>query len=353
MGASTARSSWCAAPPPARAASVSPATTSAWAARAASSARSRVSTRGASTASRCATHATAGRRPEPDAATADAGDRCRSTRRSPRRPTRPRRAAAGRHLRDVRRHVHRRPALRGAQPRGRRGSRPGMMIDDLVIIGADPGASDVPVHYEFEEGEGTVGGQHRRRHLGRRGDPDRRPPAGPRTASSARRSTCPAAANANAVDLPDNLLQGEADFTTSFWVRPDAKANWIGMFHIGDGLARRRQLLPDPDADPGGRQHRPGGDLQGEGQPRPGARLRHSHPGRRGQRVEPRGLHPPGRDRHALPQRRADRHPRRPDDRHDRRRSDGEQLAGSQRLPRPGVRRPDGRRAGLHLDAQR
>ena len=27
-----------------------------------------------------------------------------------------------------------------------------------------------------------------------------------------------------------------ADFSTSFWVRPDAKANWIGMFHIGDGL---------------------------------------------------------------------------------------------------------------------
>ena len=30
-------------------------------------------------------------------------------------------------------------------------------------------------------------------------------------------------ANSNAVDLPDNLLQGEEDFSTSFWVRPDAK----------------------------------------------------------------------------------------------------------------------------------
>ena len=43
--------------------------------------------------------------------------------------------------------------------------------------------------------------------------------------------------NANAVDLPDNLLQGAENFSTSFWVRPDAMANWIGLFHIGDGLA--------------------------------------------------------------------------------------------------------------------
>ena len=45
-GPSTARSSSCAAPPPARAASASPATSSPWAARAASSARSRASTPG-------------------------------------------------------------------------------------------------------------------------------------------------------------------------------------------------------------------------------------------------------------------------------------------------------------------
>ena len=29
--------------------------------------------------------------------------------------------------------------------------------------------------------------------------------------------------NANTVDLPDNLLQNEADFTTSFWVKPDTE----------------------------------------------------------------------------------------------------------------------------------
>lgn len=112
----------------------------------------------------------------------------------------------------------------------------GVMIDDLVIVGSDPGASDVPVHYEFEEGSGT------------------------RAANSGTDLAVGAAAltgatgwsengvfggaldltggtNANAADLPDNLLQGEANFTTSFWVRPDTKANWIGLFHLGDGLA--------------------------------------------------------------------------------------------------------------------
>ena len=112
----------------------------------------------------------------------------------------------------------------------------GMMIDNLVITGVDPGASDVPVHYEFEEGEGSSAAN-----------------TGVDTSVGAATLTgetswtedgvfgsaidLPGGANTNAVDLPDNLLQGEADFSTSFWVRPDTKANWIGLFHIGDGVA--------------------------------------------------------------------------------------------------------------------
>lgn len=112
----------------------------------------------------------------------------------------------------------------------------GVMIDDLVIVGSDPGASDVPVHYEFEEGSGT-----------------RAANSGTDTAVGAATLTgatgwsengvfgdaldLTGGSNANAADLPDNLLQGEENFTTSFWVRPDTKANWIGLFHIGDGLA--------------------------------------------------------------------------------------------------------------------
>ena len=32
----------------------------------------------------------------------------------------------------------------------------GVMLDDLVIVATAAGASDVPVHYEFEEGSGTT-----------------------------------------------------------------------------------------------------------------------------------------------------------------------------------------------------
>ena len=42
-----------------------------------------------------------------------------------------------------------------------------MMIDDLVVVGEDPGASDVPVHYEFEEGSGTTAANTGDRLLGR------------------------------------------------------------------------------------------------------------------------------------------------------------------------------------------
>ncbi|MFI9485428.1 LamG-like jellyroll fold domain-containing protein [Promicromonospora sp. NPDC052451] len=112
----------------------------------------------------------------------------------------------------------------------------GVMIDDLVIVGSDPGASDVPVHYEFEEGTGT-----------------RAANSGTDLAVGAATLTggtgwsengvfgdaldLTGGSNANAVDLPDNLLQGEESFTTAFWVRPDTKAGWTGLFHIGDGLA--------------------------------------------------------------------------------------------------------------------
>ncbi|KRD44741.1 hypothetical protein ASE38_11815 [Cellulomonas sp. Root930] len=115
------------------------------------------------------------------------------------------------------------------------GAGAGLVIDDLVVIGVDPGASDVPIHYEFEEGQGTSA-------------------ANTGTDSSVGAATLTGTtgwspngalggaldlsggANANAVDLPDNLLQGAESFSTSFWVWPDTKANWIGLFHLGDGL---------------------------------------------------------------------------------------------------------------------
>ncbi|MEO9323322.1 LamG-like jellyroll fold domain-containing protein [Nocardioides sp. C4-1] len=110
-----------------------------------------------------------------------------------------------------------------------------VMLDDLVVFAEDPGTSDVPVHYEFEESTGN-----RAVNSGT----DQSVGDAVLTGTSAFSAdgvfggavSMPGGSNANAVDLPDNLLQNASDFTTSFWAKPDTKGNWIGMFHIGDGL---------------------------------------------------------------------------------------------------------------------
>ncbi|GAA1515108.1 LamG-like jellyroll fold domain-containing protein [Nocardioides humi] len=110
----------------------------------------------------------------------------------------------------------------------------GLMVDDLVIIGEQAGVDEAPVHYEFSEGSGTAAANTGTDTsvgdatlVGNAGWSD------DGVFGKALRMT--GGSNANAVRLPDNLLQGEDTFTTSFWVRPDAKSDWIGMFHIGDG----------------------------------------------------------------------------------------------------------------------
>ncbi|MDO9456450.1 LamG-like jellyroll fold domain-containing protein [Nocardioides sp.] len=115
------------------------------------------------------------------------------------------------------------------------GGAPGVMIDDLVITAVDPGLSDVPIHYELDEGTGTTAA-----------NTGTDSSVGPAVLTGTTgwsdngifgtSVNLPGGSNASAVDLPDNLLQTATDFTTSFWVRPDTKGNWIGMFHLGDGL---------------------------------------------------------------------------------------------------------------------
>ncbi|MFD2024839.1 LamG-like jellyroll fold domain-containing protein [Promicromonospora aerolata] len=111
----------------------------------------------------------------------------------------------------------------------------GVMIDDLVVVGSDPGASDVPVHYTFDEGDGTSAantgtemGVGAATLTGLTGWSENGVHGGAVDLAGG--------ANTNAVDLPDNLLQGEASFSTSFWVKPRAKSDWAGLFHLGDGL---------------------------------------------------------------------------------------------------------------------
>ncbi|RYC14845.1 LamG-like jellyroll fold domain-containing protein [Nocardioides zhouii] len=130
----------------------------------------------------------------------------------------------------------------------------GVVIDDLVVVGTDAGASDIPVRYEFEEGSGTSAAN-----TGTDGSVGAATLTGTTGWSTAGihggAVDLQGGSNANAVDLPDNLLQGETDFTTAFWVRPDAKANWIGLFHIGDGLEGAGsffQIQMQTDAAPGG-----------------------------------------------------------------------------------------------------
>ncbi|GAB3840332.1 LamG-like jellyroll fold domain-containing protein [Kribbella italica] len=115
------------------------------------------------------------------------------------------------------------------------GTGAGLMIDNLVIVGTDPGASDVPVQYEFEEGQGTTAantgnarGAGAATLTGTTGWSD--------NGVFGKAINLPGGSNANAVDLPDNLLQGAANFSTAFWVRPDTLNDWIGLFQLGDGL---------------------------------------------------------------------------------------------------------------------
>ncbi|GAA1713300.1 hypothetical protein GCM10009809_06800 [Isoptericola hypogeus] len=130
----------------------------------------------------------------------------------------------------------------------------GVMIDDLVIVGSEPGVSDVPVHYEFDEDSGTSAAN-----TGTDGSVG----AATLTGATGRSESgvfggavdLTGGTNANAVDLPDNLLQDAEDFTTSFWVRPDAKSDWAGLFHIGDGLGDAGsffQIQMQTGAAPGG-----------------------------------------------------------------------------------------------------
>ncbi|WP_241005410.1 ThuA domain-containing protein [Nocardioides sp. zg-1228] len=111
----------------------------------------------------------------------------------------------------------------------------GMMIDNLVITAVDPGTGDVAVHYEFEEQEGrTAANTGTDRSVGSAELTGETGWAADGVIGGA--LDLPGGPNANTADLPDNLLRGADDFTTSFWVRPDTMGDWINLFHIGDGL---------------------------------------------------------------------------------------------------------------------
>jgi hypothetical protein len=116
------------------------------------------------------------------------------------------------------------------------GTGAGLVVDNLVIISTDPGSGDVPVRYEFEEGTGTTATSTGTSAAGPAvltGATAWTPPDG---GVLGRGIDLPGGDRANAVDLPDDLLRGAADFTASLWVRPDAPlTDWTGLLHLGNG----------------------------------------------------------------------------------------------------------------------
>ncbi|GAA1027221.1 hypothetical protein GCM10009557_07750 [Virgisporangium ochraceum] len=117
-----------------------------------------------------------------------------------------------------------------------RGTGVGLMVDDLVIVGDNPPppATGIPIRYEFEEGTGTSAAN-----TGTVGSVGAAVLTGTTGWSTngvlGKAINLPGGSTANAVDLPDNLLQGAVNFSTGFWVRPDTRSNWTSLFHIGDG----------------------------------------------------------------------------------------------------------------------
>lgn len=128
------------------------------------------------------------------------------------------------------------------------GSSAGVVVDDLTIIGVDPGPDDVPVHYTFDEGEGTTAAN-----TGHRDDT-----AGAATLTGAAGWTSSGVFGAaldlpggdgDRVELPDGLLAGATDFTVSLWANADQLKNWMPLFQVGTGTDAFFQLQSQTQAD--------------------------------------------------------------------------------------------------------
>lgn len=116
------------------------------------------------------------------------------------------------------------------------GTSAGVMIASLVVVGTEDGPGDVPIHYTFDEGEGTSAAN--------TGSVDRIGPATLRgdagwsedgVFDSALELPGGTPQDGNVADLPNDLLRDADDFTVSFWVDPVEISSWTGLFHIGNG----------------------------------------------------------------------------------------------------------------------
>ncbi|TDC47939.1 DUF1929 domain-containing protein [Jiangella ureilytica] len=127
------------------------------------------------------------------------------------------------------------------------GTSAGVIVDDLTIVGVDPGVEDVPIHYTLDEGEGTTAAN--------TGHHDA---AGAATLTGAAGWTSSGVhgaaldlpgGDADYADLPDGLLSGAEDFTVSMWANPDSLKNWMPLFQIGNGTDTYFLLQSQTQAD--------------------------------------------------------------------------------------------------------
>src|SRR5690606_13195912 len=130
------------------------------------------------------------------------------------------------------------------------GTSAGVIVDDLVIIGVEPGLDDVPVHYAFDEGEGTTA-------VNSGTDASTGPgtlvgASGWSTDSVFGSALSLPGGDDDYVDLPDDLLSGVDDFSVSLWAKADQLKNWMPLFQIGNGTDE--YFLLQSQIDPNGPQ---------------------------------------------------------------------------------------------------
>lgn len=127
------------------------------------------------------------------------------------------------------------------------GTSAGVIIDDLVIIGQDPGLDEPRVYYDFDEGEGSTS---LNRGLDASTGPARLVGAAGWSDDSVFGSalSLPGGADDH-VDLPDDLLAGVRDFSVSLWAKADQLKDWMPLFQIGNGTDEyfllQSQIVPN------------------------------------------------------------------------------------------------------------
>lgn len=125
------------------------------------------------------------------------------------------------------------------------GTSAGVVVDDLVVIAVDPGVEDVPIHYEFDEGEGTSAAN--TGYDDATGAATLTGAAG--WASGVHGEALQLPGGDDHAELPDGFLAGATDFTVSMWANAAELKNWMPLLQIGNGTDTYFTLQSQTQAD--------------------------------------------------------------------------------------------------------